>query len=128
MTISNAKALIQMQSNGRILLFDALEKLILRLRTSSEHRTTVNYVMDIIDYQTHKVRFEPQRELLVINITKSQGQVHLIYPRSILNHEVGNWLDRDEVGKMIGTRSWPIIFDPSDDIRLNLWFDQFMDH
>ena len=128
MTISNAKALIQMQSNGRIPLFDALEKLILRLRTSSEHRTTVNYVMDIIDYQTHKVRFEPQRERLVINITKSQGQVHLIYPRSILNHEVGNWLDRDEVGKMIGTRSWPIIFDPSDDIRLNLWFDQFMDH
>ena len=45
MTISNAKALIQMQSNGRIPLFDALEKLILRLRTSSEHRTTVNYVM-----------------------------------------------------------------------------------
>ena len=33
--------------------------------------------MDIIDYQTHKVRFEPQRERLVINTTKSQGQVHL---------------------------------------------------
>lgn len=101
--------------------FDALEKLILRLRTSSEHRTTVNYVMDIIDYQTHKVRFEPQRERLVINTSKSQGQVHLVYPRSIFKQGVGNWLER-------WTRIWAIIFYPSDDIRLNLWFDQFSVH
>ena len=87
--------------------------------------------MDIIDYQTHKVRFEPQRERLVINTTKSQCQVHQVYPRSIFKHwgwKISN-LEIGRVGKMSETRRiWAIIFYPSDDIRLNLWFDQFSVH
>ena len=35
--------------------------------------------MDIIDYQTHKVRFESQREHLVINITQSKSQGHAVF-------------------------------------------------
>ena len=35
--------------------------------------------MDIIDYQTHKVRFEPQRERLVINITQSLSQGQAVF-------------------------------------------------
>ena len=64
-----------MQSKAEIRIFCALEKLILRLRTSSEHRTTVHYVMGIIDYLTYQ---EPQKEHLVIIITKTQIQVHFL--------------------------------------------------